>query len=48
MKFHHIGIAVNSIEKYYNEIIKPLFGFNMLSEIVVNSSQNVKFVFAEN
>jgi len=48
MEFHHIGIAVSNIEKYYYEILKPLFGFNNLSNIITNQSQNVKVAFAEN
>ena len=48
MEFHHIGIAVNSIEIYYNEILKPLFDFNTLSNIITNQSQNVRVAFAEN
>lgn len=48
MELHHIGIAVYSIDKYYNEILKPYFGFDTISDTVVNYSQNVKIAFVKN
>lgn len=45
MIFHHVGIAVQNIDVYYNTILMPLFGFNKISEIIVNESQNVKVAF---
>ncbi len=47
MKLHHIGIAVDNIEKYYNSVLKPL-GYNKLSEIFYVESQNSKMAFASN
>ena len=32
MKLHHIGIAVASIDRYYNNFLKPLFGYDSISE----------------
>lgn len=47
MKLHHIGIAVDNIEKYYNSVLKPL-GYDKLSEIFYVESQNSKMAFASN
>lgn len=48
MKLHHIGIAVNNIEDYYENYLKPYFGYNQISNIIDNSSQHSRIAFAEN
>ncbi|MDR2385417.1 MAG: VOC family protein, partial [Tannerella sp.] len=48
MVLHHVGIAVENIEKYYYEILNPFFGFHTISDTIVNTSQNIKVAFAKN
>jgi len=45
MKLHHIGLAVNNIDCYYNDILRPLFGYQEISDIIFNASQNVRVAF---
>src|SRR5690242_4792501 len=46
MNFEHIGIAVKSIEAYFNTILQPVLGVAMLSEIVIDPIQQSKVAFA--
>lgn len=48
MKLHHIGIAVSSISKYYNNFLKPLFGYDYISETMFVEQQHSRIAFAEN
>jgi len=48
VKLHHIGIAVVSIDRYYNNFLKPLFGYDSISETMLVEQQHSKIVFAEN
>lgn len=48
MKLHHIGIAVASIDRYYNSFLKPLFGYNSISETMLVEQQHSRIAFAEN
>jgi hypothetical protein len=48
MKLHHIGIAVASIDRYYNDFLKPLFGYDSISETMFVEQQHSKIAFVEN
>ena len=48
MKLHHIGIAVSSISEYYNKFLKPLFGYDSISEIMLVEQQHSRIAFVEN
>ncbi len=48
MKLHHIGIAVENIERYYNDFLKPVFGYNNLSPASIVEMQHSRIAFAEN
>lgn len=48
MKLHHIGIAVASIDRYYNNFLKPLFGYDSISEKMFVEQQHSRIAFAEN
>lgn len=48
LKLHHIGIAVKSIDEYYNSFMKPILGYNKISNIINNESQHSRIAFAEN
>lgn len=48
MKLHHIGIAVASIDRYYNNVLKPLFGYDFISETMFVEQQHSRIAFAEN
>ncbi len=46
MNFDHVGIAVKSIEDYFDKQLNTVFGVTQLSEIVVDPIQNCKIAFA--
>jgi methylmalonyl-CoA/ethylmalonyl-CoA epimerase len=46
MKFDHLGIAVSSIEEYFNKILKPVFRITELTEIIIDPIQKSKIAFA--
>lgn len=48
MKLHHIGIAVASIDRYFNNFLKPLFGYDSISETMFVEQQYSRIAFAEN
>jgi methylmalonyl-CoA/ethylmalonyl-CoA epimerase len=47
MQFSHIGIAVESIEKYFLSVLQPVFKCKMTGEIVTDELQSSKIAFAE-
>lgn len=46
MKIHHIGIIVKDIEK--NIIIYEKLGYIKISDIILDTNQNIKIVFIKN
>lgn len=48
MKLHYIGIAVASIDRYYNNFLKPLFGYDSISETMLVEQQYLRIAFAGN
>ncbi len=47
MKFNHIGIAVESIERYFQDILGPLFDCKMKSRIYTDPLQDSRVAFVE-
>lgn len=48
MEFNHVGLAVKNIKKYHSKILKPLFGFEYITDIEIVKSQNVRTAFTTN
>ena len=46
MEFDHIGIAVKSIEDYFDKQLNSVLGVPELSEIIIDPIQNCRIAFA--
>jgi len=48
VKLHHIGIAVASIDRYNNNFLRPLLGYDSILETMLVEQQYSRIAFAEN